>query len=79
MAWWTNTPWRPHQAARKQAMVVRIFQYKKYTDKKENQIFLTYKEIQSGAVAKSCMRNGFLIYEEMRKYLPIFEEAFIHI
>jgi hypothetical protein len=26
----------------------------------------TYKEIQSGAVAKSYMRKGFLIYEEMR-------------
>jgi hypothetical protein len=37
-----------------------------YTDKKENQIFLIYKEIQSGAVAKSYMRKGFLIYEEMR-------------
>jgi hypothetical protein len=37
------------------------------TDKKENQIFLTYKEIQNGAaVAKSNMRKGFLIvYEEM--------------
>jgi hypothetical protein len=30
--------------------------------------FLIYKEIQSGAVAKSYMRKGFLIYEEMRKY-----------
>jgi hypothetical protein len=38
-----------------------------YTDKKENKIFLIYKEIQTGAVAKSCMRKGFLIYEEMRK------------
>ncbi len=28
-----------------------------YTDKKENKIFLTYKEIQSGAVAKSYMTN----------------------
>jgi hypothetical protein len=28
-----------------------------------------------GAVAKSCMRKGFLIYEEMRKYLVIYEEA----
>jgi hypothetical protein len=28
-------------------------------------------EIQSGAVAKSFMRKGFLIYEEMRKYFPI--------
>ncbi len=26
-------------------------------------------EIQSGAVAKSYMRKGFLIYEEMRKSL----------
>jgi hypothetical protein len=25
----------------------------RYTDKKENQVFLIYKEIQSGAVAKS--------------------------
>ncbi len=42
-----------------------------YTDRKENQIFLIYKEIQSGAVAKSYMRKGFLIYDEMRKYFPI--------
>jgi hypothetical protein len=28
-----------------------------------------------GAVAKSYMRKGFLIYEEMRKYLVIYEEA----
>jgi hypothetical protein len=41
-----------------------------YTDKKENQIFLIYKEIQSGAVAKSYARKGFLIYEKMRKYFP---------
>ncbi len=32
-----------------------------YTDKKENLIFLKYKEIQSGVVAKSYMRRGFLI------------------
>jgi hypothetical protein len=35
------------------------------TDKKENPIFLIYKEFQSGAVAKSYMRKGFLIYVEM--------------
>jgi hypothetical protein len=29
-----------------------------HTDKKENQIFLIYREIQSGAVAKSSMRKG---------------------
>ncbi len=33
-----------------------------YTDKKENQIFLIYKEIQNEAVAKSYMTNGLLIY-----------------
>jgi hypothetical protein len=50
-----------------------------FTDKKENQIFLVSKEIQNGAVAKSYMRKGFLIYEEMRKFLTIFEEAVSHI
>jgi hypothetical protein len=30
------------------------------TDKKENKIFLIYREIQSGAVEKSYMRKGFL-------------------
>ncbi len=49
--------------------------FSRYTDKKENQIFLIYKEFQSGAVAKSYMRKGFLIYEEMRKYFTIYEEA----
>jgi hypothetical protein len=48
------------------------------TVKKENQFFLI-KEIQSGAVAKSYMRKGFLIYEEMRKYFPIYEDAVSHI
>ncbi len=40
-----------------------------YTDKKENPIFLICKEIQNGAVAKSYMTNGLLIY--MVKYLRI--------
>jgi hypothetical protein len=35
------------------------------TDKKEKQVFLIHKEIQSGAVAKSCMTNGLLIYGEI--------------
>ncbi len=46
----------------------------RYTDKKEDKIFLVFKEIQSGAVAKSYMRKGFLIYEEMRKNVPIYED-----
>ncbi len=43
-----------------------------YADKTEKEIFLIviYKEIQMGSVAK-----GFLIYEEMRKYLIIYEKA----
>ncbi len=44
--------------------------------KKKKKIFLVriYKEIQLGEVAKSYMRKGFLIYEEMRKYLVIYKE-----
>ncbi len=49
-----------------------------YTDKKENQIFLIYKEIHSGGVAKSYMRKGFPVYEEMRRYFPIYEKAVSH-
>jgi hypothetical protein len=37
-----------------------------------------YKEMQNGAVAKSYTRKGFLIYEEIRKYLTIYEEAVSH-
>ncbi len=33
-----------------------------YTDKKENLIFLIYREIQSGAVAKLYLTNGRLMY-----------------
>ncbi len=35
----------------------------RYTNKKENQIFPIYKETQNGAVAKSYMTNGLLIYD----------------
>jgi hypothetical protein len=31
-----------------------------------------------GSVAKSYMREGFLIYEEVRRYLTIYEEAVSH-
>jgi hypothetical protein len=50
-----------------------------HTDKKENKSFFIYKEIKMGSVAKSYMRKGFLIYEEMRKYLTKYEEANSHI
>ena len=44
-----------------------------HTDKKENQIFLVYKEIQSGTAAKSYMMKGFLIYVQIRKNLTKYE------
>ncbi len=50
-----------------------------HTDKKENQIFLIYKEIQNGAVAKSYMTNGLLIYGEIFAHFLINEEALHHI
>jgi hypothetical protein len=53
--------------------------YIQYTDEKENQIFLIYREIHRGIVAKSYMRKGFLIYEEMRKYFPRYDDAVSHI
>jgi hypothetical protein len=42
-----------------------------YTDKKENKIFLIYKEIQNGAVAKSYMTNGLLKYAEILAHFLI--------
>jgi hypothetical protein len=46
-----------------------------FTNKKENKIYLIYKEIQSGAFAKSYIKKGFLIYKEMRKYFLIYEKV----
>ncbi len=43
-----------------------------YTDKNENQIFLIYREIQSGAAAKSYMTNGLLIYGEIFSHILIY-------
>jgi hypothetical protein len=45
-------------------------QYVSYTDKKENKSFLIYKEILMGSGAKSYLRKGFLIFEEMQKNFP---------
>jgi hypothetical protein len=46
-----------------------------YTYKKENQIFLIYKEIRNGAVAKSYMTNGLLIYGEIFAHFLIYDFA----
>jgi hypothetical protein len=43
-----------------------------HTDEEEKKVFFIYEELQMGAVAKSYMRKGFLIFEEMRKYLVIY-------
>jgi hypothetical protein len=40
--------------------------------KKKKLIFLIYKEIQSGAVAKSYMTNGILMYGEIFAYFLIY-------
>jgi hypothetical protein len=47
-----------------------------YTDKKENQIFLIYKGILNGAVAKSYMTNGLLIYGEIFAHLQLLRSKF---
>jgi hypothetical protein len=49
------------------------------SDKKENQNFPIYKEIQNGAVAKSYMTNGLLIYGEIFPHFLIYWEALPHI
>jgi hypothetical protein len=41
--------------------------------------FFSYKEIQNGAVAKSYMTNGLLIYGEIFARFLIYEEALPHI
>ncbi len=43
-----------------------------FTDKKENRIFLIYKEIQNGAVAKSFMTNGPLIYGKVFEHFLMY-------
>jgi hypothetical protein len=48
-----------------------------YTDKKENQNFPIYKEIQNGAVAKSYITNGLLLYGEIFPHFLIYWEAFL--
>jgi hypothetical protein len=66
---------------RERAEISSILRHKgRRTDKNENKIFLIYyKEIRNGAVAKSFLRKGVLIYEEMREHLVIKEEAVSHI
>jgi hypothetical protein len=52
--------------------VERLDQGHLHTDKKENQIFFIYKEIQSGGVAKSYMTNGLLMYREIFTHFLIY-------
>ena len=59
---------KPHKQGRKKTDKKLHYTVKK---KIKFQMFLIYQEIQNGAVAKSHMRKGFLIYEEMHIYLVI--------
>jgi hypothetical protein len=68
----------------KEMKEVKMYQENGYEEEedtlmKENKIFLIYKEIQSGAVAKLYMTNGLLIYGEIFAHFPIYEEALPHI
>ncbi len=56
-----------------------VYRTGRYTDKKENQIFLLYKEVQNGAVAKSHMTNGLLINDEIFAHFLIYQEALPHL
>ncbi len=47
--------------------------------KKKKKIFLIYSEIQSGAVAKSYMTNGLLIYDLIFSHFLIYKKALPHI
>ncbi len=47
--------------------------------KNKNKISSYIRKFRNGAVAKSYMREGFLIYEEICKYLKIYEEATTYI
>jgi hypothetical protein len=68
------------RGTRNRSLGIRIITWNRqqshnYTDKKENK-FSSYirkfrvEQLQS----RSYMRKGFLIYEEMRKYFPIYED-----
>ncbi len=58
--------------------ICRLCQAEMYTNKKENEIFRIYNEIQMGSVAMSyIMRKGLLIYEEMCKYLTILRRPLV--
>ncbi len=46
---------------------------------RNQRVELCIREIQNGSGAKSSMRKGFLIYEEMREYFVMYEEAVSHI
>ncbi len=47
--------------------------------KKKTKFSSYIRKFRMELVAKSYMRKGFLIYEDMRKYLTIYEEAVSHI
>jgi hypothetical protein len=49
-----------------------------YTDKKENKFSSYIRKFRWDRV-QTYLRKSFLVYEEMRKFFPISEEAVSHI
>ncbi len=76
--WWPTNPTRQTEGTA-YGPTARCYMSSKCADKKEKKIFLIYKEIQKESGAKSYMKKGFLIFEEIRKYLVKNEEAVSHI
>jgi hypothetical protein len=56
-----------------------LHQLVRQADKKETKLSSYIRKFRVGSGAKSYMRKGFLIYEEMRKFFPIYEKAVSHI
>ncbi len=48
-----------------------------HTDKKESKLFLIDKEIQNGAVAKSYMINGLIMYGKIFAHFLIYWKPFL--
>jgi hypothetical protein len=75
--WWTQII-RQQKKRGMHAIYYSLYAYEGTLIKRKRN-FLIYKEFQTGSVAMSYMRKGFLIHEEMLKHLTKNEEAVSHI
>ncbi len=72
---WSNGPHSSAKTGRMLPATARGSLRATKTHWKENEILLIYKEIETESIAKSFVRKGFFIYEEMRKYFAIYKEG----